>query len=61
MPHAQDALIAFVVFCLGALAISFFMIGSLEMNADAESRTEALHVAKDKIEEYRGFFDQSRD
>lgn len=50
-----EALIAFVIFSLGALAIATLMIRSAEMNTDAESRTEALHLAKEKIEEYRGF------
>jgi len=50
-----EALIAFVVFSLGSLAIITFLARSLELNADGETRTEALHLANEKIEEYRAF------
>ena len=51
----MEALIAFVVFALGALAIGAFLGRSIEMNADSEARTEALHLAKQSIADFRSF------
>lgn len=51
----MEALIAFVVFALGALAVAGLLTGSIEMNADAKARTQALHLAKEKLSEFRHF------
>jgi len=51
----MEALIAFVVFALGALAVGAFLSRSIEMNADSEARTEALHLAKEAIADFRNF------
>ncbi|MGB5488740.1 MAG: prepilin-type N-terminal cleavage/methylation domain-containing protein, partial [Lysobacterales bacterium] len=50
-----EALIAFVVFSMGAMLIAVFLSRSLEMNADSEARTEALHLAKKSIAGFRNF------
>ncbi|MDX2419162.1 MAG: prepilin-type N-terminal cleavage/methylation domain-containing protein [Xanthomonadales bacterium] len=50
-----EALVAFVVFSFGALVISVFLTRSLEMNADSEARSEALHLAKESIAGFRNF------
>lgn len=50
-----EALIAFVVFSVGALLIAAFLNRSLEMNADSEARTEALHLAKKSMADFRNF------
>jgi Tfp pilus assembly protein PilV len=50
-----EALIAFFVVTVGALAIAGFLNKSLAMNADAEARTEALHLAKKTIADFRNF------
>lgn len=50
-----EALIAFVVVSIGALVISVFLTRSLEMNADSEARSEALHLAKESIAGFRNF------
>jgi Tfp pilus assembly protein PilV len=50
-----EALIAFFVISLGALAIAGLLSRSLEMNADGEARTEALHLAKMTIADFRNF------
>ncbi len=51
----MEALIAFGVFALGALAVAAFLSRSVEMNADSEARTEALHLAKEAIAGFRDF------
>lgn len=51
----MEALIAFVVFALGALTVGAFLSRSIESNADSEARTEALHLAKEAIAGFRDF------
>ncbi len=50
-----EALIALVVFTVGALTIAGLLNRSLEMNADSEARTEALHLAQVSISDFRTF------
>ena len=50
-----EALLAFFVIALGALAIAALLNRSLETNSDAEARTEALHLAKETIAGFRDF------
>ena len=50
-----EALIAFFLITLGALAIAALLNRSMEMNSDAEARTEALHLAKETIAGFRVF------
>ena len=51
----MEALLAFFIIALGALAIANMLNRSLELNADGEARTEALHLAKETIADFRDF------
>ena len=50
-----EALIAFLIFTLGALAITEFMVRSVAITADGKLHTEGLHLAKAAMAEFRNF------
>jgi len=52
-----EALISFVIIAVGMLALAKFQADSLDSNADAKARTEALNFAQDQIERLRNLED----
>lgn len=48
-----EAMIAFAIVALGLLAVTQFQASVLKSNSTARSRSEALHLAQEKIEGFR--------
>ena len=48
-----EAMIAFAIVALGLLAITQFQTAVLQANSVSRSRSEALHLAEEKIESFR--------
>jgi type IV pilus modification protein PilV len=52
-----EALISFVIIAVGMLALAKFQADTLENNADAKARTEAVNFAQAQIEQLRNIRD----
>jgi Tfp pilus assembly protein PilV len=53
-----EAMIAFAIVAIGLLAVTQFQASVLQSNAVARSRSEALHLAQEKIESLRNIRDE---